>query len=158
MRNSWNEDSEYIVNLTRQLIGKTALDTIIKENRKACMPTVLHSYILAVVGRKINEMNDSTLGRICAYASSDGAHGGKHFRDTERPKFINRTGLNDVITPGMNYLFKNLGVGQHLELIAIAVITCVVVDMMFQDNWQKEWDSLVMTETEEEVSRTSLDS
>jgi len=153
MRNNWKEDPEYIVNVTRQLIGQSALEHIIKENKETCDPCVVRSYVLAVVMNKVRKMNESTLGRICSYASSDGAHGGYHTRGTPRPKFINRTGLTKVLKPVMGYMLTHVGVGEYLEQGTLAVIVCVVVDIILQDKWQAEWDGREMTEDEEKSSR-----
>jgi hypothetical protein len=152
MRNRWNEDGEYIVRLTKQLIGKTALETIIRENSKNCNPSVIRSYVVAIIMNKIEKMNDATLGRICAYASLRGVHDFKHSKSTARPKFINNTGFQNVLN-GYNksHPFDHLENGEYLELIAAYVITCVVTDIICQDKWQAEWDSWVMSEDEEKA-------
>ena len=153
MRNNWKEDPEYIVNVTKQLIGQNALNIIIEENKEDCDPCRVRSYVSAVVMNKINKMNESTLGRICSYTSSDGAHGSYHPRGTPRPKFINRTGLTKALNPVMDHMFTHMEVGEYLVQGALTVIVCVVVDIILQDKWQAEWDDREMTEDEEKSSR-----
>jgi hypothetical protein len=150
-RNSWDRNHEYIVNLARTLIGKITFDVIIRENKDRRVPGIMQSYVTGVITNKIQKMNESTLGRICAYASSHGAHAGKHSSATLRPKFINRTGLADVFGDGLTYVFTGMGVGEYLEQIAIAVITCTVFDIMCQEEWQTKWNLWKMTEEEEKA-------
>ena len=153
MRNNWKEDPKYIVNLTKQLIGQDALQFIIDENKEDCDPCRVRSYVAAILMNKIKIMNESTLGRICSYASSDGAHGGLHPQGTPRPEFINRTGLTKALKPVIDYMFTHLGVGEYLEQGVLTVIVCIVVDIILQDKWQAEWDNHEMTEDEEKTSR-----
>lgn len=146
MRNAWKEDPQYIVNLTRTLIGEKALKTIVDENKADCKPDRVRSYILASVAPKIDKMGADKLGRICAYSSADGAHSCAHLptQSCVKPKFINLTGLADVITPeggyDANYVISNVGVGELLKEIAVSVLICVVCDIINQDRWQNDWD------------------
>lgn len=156
MRNRWKEDSEYIVRLTKQLIGKTALETIIKENKENCNPGRVRSCVVAVIMNKVEKMNDATLGRICAYASLRGVHCFEHPKGTTRPKFINKTGFRNILVGYYNgFMFDHLDNGEYLELAAAWVIACVVTDIICQDKWQAEWDSWVMSEDEEKALQNS---
>ena len=147
MRNRWEDRYEYIVRLAKQLVGGSALKIIIKENQKVGNPTIMRSYVVATIASKIAEMNDETLGGICAYASPNGVHSANHHPGTARPKFINRTGLSDVIPHDMKVWLQTLvGARAPLEQMAMSVIVCVVFDLTFQDQWQAEWDNQVMTE------------
>lgn len=140
-RNSWEKDPEYIVNLTKHLIGKKALESIMEENRSARNPPrVIKGFVTAVIFNKIQKMNDATLGRICAYASPKGLHRyGRPLARSVRPSFINNTGIVDILGPHQADFFSYIGDGEYLEQIAIMVIACVVYDMTFQDKWQAAW-------------------
>jgi hypothetical protein len=149
MRSRLVDRFEYIVRLTKQLVGERTLECIIKENWTVGNPEImrLRSYVVAVIANKIGKMNNETLGGICAYASPNGIHDGKHLPGTTRPRFINRTGLSKVIPPDMKVWLESLvGARAPLEQMAMSVIVCVFIDLLFQDQWQAEWDSQQMTE------------
>ena len=151
MRNAWTDNTQYIVDLTNSLIGLKCVSLIIKENPE-CDPSRIRSYVMAAIMPKLEKMNPETLGPICAYASAIGNHAGKHFRGTPAPAFINRTGLNDVFpTDHRNYMFGHLGTGEFLVHIAMAVIVCVVADMIKQNEYQIQWLTWEMTREEQEV-------
>ena len=148
MRNAWNEDPQYIVNLTKTLIGERLLSRIIKENPE-CNPQRIRSYVWLTLP-KLEAMGGETLGRICAYASANGAHGDKHHRGIKAPPFINRTGLNDVFPPEQRMdVFGAKHPGELLVYVALSVLISIVVDMIKQSELQIHWRTWEMTEAEE---------
>ena len=153
MRNSWIDDPQYIVNLTENLVGARSLQTIVRECSKDANPGRIRSYVMASAMTKIREMNYNTLGGICSYSTAHGAHIGKHRRLEEKPLFINYTGLADVITEAngydANFMFEHQRPGEILHEIALAVIVCVVVDLICQERWEADWKDAVMTAEEE---------
>lgn len=139
MRNRWNENPEYIVNLTKSALGTRYLEEIVfTDNRVNPNPERVYSYIRAAAWNKIQHMNDATLGRIIAYASAKGAHRDLRGSDTP-PKFINVTGLTHVFGSVFYDQFMQMKIGQYIEEMAVGVITCVVFDMMMQESLQKQW-------------------
>ena len=153
MRNSWINDPQYIVNLTENLIGARALQTIARECSKDANPGRVRSYVMATAMPKIRLMNYDTLGRICSYSTAHGAHVGKHRRLEAKPLHINYTGLADVIADkngyDANFMFEHLQAGEILHEIALAVIVCVTVDLICQERWESGWKESVMTPEEE---------
>jgi hypothetical protein len=149
MRNSWIEDPKYIVNLVKSIIGENTLKHL-STHRHEINPQSIHSYVVAMVRTKVEKMGFETLGRICSYASASGVHIGGHFPGTARPKFINRTGLDDVMTvQGCENFLLHLGVGEYLIQGAMGVISCIVVDIIYQKRWHEIWDTLETTTSEE---------
>ncbi|MDD5164972.1 MAG: hypothetical protein PHG25_00310 [Candidatus Pacebacteria bacterium] len=152
MRNAWNEDPQYIVNLTRNLIGEKTLSSIIKENPEAD-PQRIRSYVWLTLP-KLQVMRADTLGYICAYASASGAHCGKHSRGMVAPKFINSTGLIDVFPSSQREeVFCSKQPGELQVYIALGVLISVVTDMIRQTEWQAQWPTWELTEVEEKWLR-----
>jgi hypothetical protein len=148
MRNAWLENPQYIVNLTRTLIGERILSTIVKENPEA-NPQRIRSYVWLTLP-KLEEMGGDTLGRICAYASASGAHGGKHSRGMPVPVFVNRTGLNDVFPPEQRMdVFSCKQPGELMVYVALGVLISIVVDMIKQADLKTNWNTWEMTGAEE---------
>jgi hypothetical protein len=141
MRKYELENAEYIVNLTTQLLGKYALDDLkLKFLNNACKPRIFFDLLGGIIRGKIVKMNDETLGRICSYASAEGAHWKMYCPGEKTPKFINCTGLNDVLGDSVGVTFRQQLIGQYLETIAIATIVCIAFDIVFQSKWQKNWE------------------
>lgn len=143
MRNGWKTNPQYILNLTKSLIGERSLATILSEVTTPANPAVVRSYVAAAIKPKLEEMSAESLGTICSYATGFGFHHGKMKSGMPKPEFINSTGLADVLTVknwyDANFLIANLGDGEFIVEIALTVIVCVVCDMVDQEEYQAVW-------------------
>jgi hypothetical protein len=130
------DDADYIVNLTKNLVGHKIIDGIVATHptgeASATMIVVLNYTSLR---EQIKKMTDETLGRICSYGTTDGFHTGPASQPV--PSFINHTGFKDLGI-GHPYITGRNG-RQILEEVAIATIICVAHDIARQHTLQETW-------------------
>jgi hypothetical protein len=85
---------------------------------------------------KLQEMGCDTLGRICAYGTSDGFHNGGPLGQTVG--FMNLTGFKKV----MHYDFDRKKGGPDLLVeMAAATIVCVAFDIINQYHYNRRRDA-----------------
>ena len=121
MRTAWLEP-EYIVNITKNLVGISTLSKIETRN-----PRALFLLLETRLTPKLQEMGSDTLGKICAYGTSDGFHNGGPLAQTVG--FMNLTGFKKV----RHYDFEHKKDGHELLVeMAVSTIVCIAFDIIHQ--------------------------
>ena len=141
MRTAW-ENPQYIINLTRNLVGEQALFEM------GLSEFDWFSWLEPTLVPRIRRMNDETLGRICAYGTQQGLHHGP----TCQVAFLNLTGFRDVKPGGFS---KDKSGRELLEEMAVATIICVATDIVLQKRHQVLMAADI--ELEQMVSQTERD-
>ena len=136
-RTAW-EDSEYIVNLTKNLVGENVLGKL-RTARYPRIPRSLFCILEPKLTPKLQEMGDDTLGRICGYGTSEGFHRRGPLLQTIG--FINLTGFKhvlhyDIYGQGYYYRFEcTKDVTDLMIMMAVATIVCIAYDIIHQPEY-----------------------
>mgnify|MGYP001574847835 CR=1 FL=1 len=149
------EEPEYIVNLTKNLIGPRVSQTSwVWGNGEVYFdrPTDLCSFLELFVYSKLRDMTNETLGRICAYGTRKGIHSDPCYPGSGVPhSFLNLTGFDDVKPVRFVCYY---GGRELLEQIACATIVCIVYDLMMQEQWQVQWaEDLKIAEAQKQYEK-----
>jgi len=140
MRELRFNDPEYIVRLSKQLIGSSMIADLKSQKPEG---KTLFIALHHMIKQSVRKMNSATLGKICEYAVSS---------DFSQPLdssvgFIRLTGLNDVRPVRPNFDAKLSG-RILLEEIAIATIVSVTFDILNQEMYEIQRQEAINQEEE----------
>lgn len=124
MGNSRRFDQQYIVNLTKQLMGASALFRLAADHLSN--PRAMYLFFFEKLKDKVRVMNAETLGIICEFAYA------KNFSERSSGGFIRKTGIEEVHP----HPFDVKAGRELLEEIAIATIVCVARDIVKQHDYE----------------------
>ena len=134
---------EYIVNLTRQLVGGKTVFSL--ETEREAHPDALYLLLGPRLRKQLGAMTCETLGRICAFG---------HNKDMSEPLegtfgFIRKTGIEEVCPHDYSHKLA----GRLLcEEVAIRTIIAVLCDIVRQSEYEAERDK--QNEFQREYDRT----
>ena len=137
MGNDKRYSQQYIVNVTKQLVGVTTLSKL-SGDWGSSHPHALYLYLGPRISEKLKKMNPETLGLICEFGYK------KNFSEplARTTNFIRMTGFADVCPHDL----KPTTGRELLEEIALRTIVAVAVDIARQRGYEAQRDR----ETEDE--------
>ena len=133
----WVECPDYIINLTKTMIGDTNLLRLKNEHYRPSQRRILFLALENNVTQNVRKMNVETLGKIGAYGTHEGYNtlGGYIVWLKNKVMFLSYTGFKHIRPQGFETSRKSGR--ERSEDTAIATIICVACDIILQEQWQE---------------------